>query len=77
MKQIDYNNFLYIEGDESGDMGDYPTLWDTYKALKEIKEFDKRNKIEDTYHIYWVHGDVEQELSIRKYKNTLKWKIIG
>lgn len=73
---INDDNYFYIEGDESGYMLERATLAETYSALKEIKEFDRRNNIKDNYHIYWVHGDVEMEVAIRKYRNKIKAKII-
>ena len=77
MNKINYDNYLYIEGDESGYMSKYATLWETYKALKEIKEFDKRQGIKDTYHIMWVCKGVEREIKITKRKEKLYWKKVN
>jgi hypothetical protein len=76
MKKINLNNYLYIEGDESGHMKDYPTCWDAYRALKEIKDFDRRHGIKDNYHVMWVCNNVEYELKLIKRKNKLTYKII-
>lgn len=76
MKNINRENYLYIEGDESGHMSNYPTLWDVYKGMREIKEFDKRHSIKDNYHIIWCCKGIDREIKITRRGNKLYWKVV-
>lgn len=76
MKEIDWDNYYEIEGDESGSIYDCANLVEVYKSLKEVKDFDRRNGIEDSYHVYLICGDVMREVVIRKYRNRIEAKFI-
>lgn len=40
-----------VYGEESGYIESFNTLEEAQKFIKELKQFDKRNNIEDTYYI--------------------------
>ena len=48
-----------VYGEESGYLGSFNTLKEAQQFIKELKQFDKRNNIEDIYYIYYI--ELEEE----------------
>lgn len=73
-------NEIVLYGEESGEINSYPTLWDAYRGLKEIKKFDKENRIEDKYyfmHEYEKDGALYQgEIKIYRRGNKIFYKYV-
>lgn len=73
-------NLIVLYGEYSGEVSSYPTLWDAYRGLKEIKKSDKENGIEDDYyfmHEYEKDGALYQsEIKIYKRGNKIYYKYV-
>lgn len=86
MKEIKNKEYVF-SGELSGELYRSKDLVDMYKTSKEIKEFDRKNYIEDTYYyeIEYENGDkneqghtlvYSQEVKIYKRKNKIYCKAI-
>ena len=81
MAKINYDNYITIESEEQGEIGEYATLWEAYSALKDIKELDRRDGIKDAYryihHFTKNNKEYMSEIKITRKKEKLYYKIIG
>lgn len=67
-------NHILLCGEYSGIIDEYKTLWDAYNGLKEVKNFDKKENIEETYyflHEYEKNNNLYQ-IKMRIYKRNNK-----
>lgn len=54
--------------EESEEIGRYETLWDAYRGLQEIKEFDKRNGMSGEKYYFQYEIENEDSVLVREMK---------
>ena len=72
------NKEIVLYGENQGFIQSYPTLWDAYRGLKEIKKQDKIENITDDYYFQFEYDKegfhYQREIKIYVRNNKIFYK---